>query len=80
MRDSPGRRQHAVFNGRYGASLDGDFVVFLIGARLDRMRSIFSFVSIARAMGRMQGELLANPAHGCLHIENWFGRNTLSLQ
>jgi hypothetical protein len=69
-----------IFNGRHGATLDGDFVVFLIGARLNRLRSLPAFVPIARAMGRMQGELLADPAHGCLHIENWFGRNTLSLQ
>lgn len=69
-----------IFNGRYGASIDGEFVLFLIGARINRLRNLLSFLPIGRAMGRMQAELLTDPSHGCLHIENWFGRNTISLQ
>ena len=41
-----------IFNGRYGASIDGDFVPFLIGARINRLRYIVSFLPIGRAMGR----------------------------
>lgn len=69
-----------TFNGRYSGTLDGDFVVFLIGARLNRLRALGTFLPIARAMGRMQAELMKDPSHGCLHIENWFGRNTMSVQ
>ena len=69
-----------IFNGRYGAALDGDFVVFVIGARINRLRSLLSFIPIVRSMGRMQRELMTNPDHGCLHIENWFGRTTVSVQ
>ncbi len=41
-----------IFNGRYGASIDGDFVPFLLGARINRLRYIVSFLPIGRAMGR----------------------------
>ena len=29
-----------IHNGRYRSSVDGDFVVFLIGARLNRLRAL----------------------------------------
>lgn len=69
-----------VFPGRYSAQIEGDFVVFLIGARVNRLSKLLTFVPIARAMSRMQQEVLANPELGCLHIENWFGRTTMSVQ
>lgn len=69
-----------TFKGRYGGTIEGDFVVFLIGARLNRLSAIAAFIPITRAMGRMQQELMKDPSLGCLHIENWFGRNTLSVQ
>ncbi len=69
-----------IFPGRYSAQIDGDFVVFLIGARLNRLWKALTFLPIGRAMGRMQQELLDHPELGCLHIENWFGRTTVSVQ
>lgn len=69
-----------IFPGRYSAQIDGDFVVFLIGARINRLWRALTFVPIARAMGRMQQELLDNPDIGCLHIENWIGRTSISVQ
>jgi len=69
-----------LFNGRFSGKIEGDFVVFLIGARINKLSRAFRFVPIAQAMTRMQKELLADQSLGCLHIENWFGRNTLSLQ
>ena len=55
-------------------------MLFLIGARINRLWDAFKFLPVGRAMGRMQAELRANPDLGCLHIENWFGRTTLSVQ
>ena len=69
-----------LFNGRYSGRIEGDFVLFLIGARINRLHKFYRFLPIGRAMGRMQDELRARPELGCLHIENWFGRNTLSVQ
>ena len=69
-----------LFNGRFSGKIEGDFVVFLIGARINKLSRAFRFVPVAQAMTRMQKELLADQSLGCLHIENWFGRNTLSLQ
>ena len=69
-----------IFNGRYGGTIEGDFVVFLIGMRINRLRKIHSVWTVGRAMGQMQREIQAHPELGCLHIENWFGRTTLSLQ
>ena len=69
-----------IFPGRYSAQIEGDFVVFLIGARVNRLRRLPHFIPIARAMNRMQQEVLAQPELGCLHIENWFGRNVISVQ
>lgn len=69
-----------IFPGRYSGHLEGDFVLFLIGARINRLSKLLTFLPIARAMGRMQRELLSDPAHGCLHIDNWFGRTVLSVQ
>ena len=69
-----------IFPGRYSAQIEGDFVVFLIGARINRLWKAHTFLPVGRAMTRMQQEVLASPELGCLHIENWFGRNTISLQ
>lgn len=69
-----------VLMGRRTADLDTDFVVFLIGARVNRLRSLPRFVRIGRQMTAMQRELLAQPDLGCLHIENFFGRTTISVQ
>ena len=69
-----------IFPGRHSARLDGDFVVFLIGARINRLSKALTFLPIGRAMARMQREVLAHPELGCLHIENWFGRTSISVQ
>ena len=45
-----------TINQRVAAKIEGDFVVFLIGARLNRWWKFLSFFPIARAMSRMVGE------------------------
>jgi hypothetical protein len=71
---------NAVFPGRFTASVEGDVVVFLIGSRLNRLRSLPRMLQVGRQMTRMQSELMAQPDLGCLHMENFFGRVTLSVQ
>ncbi len=52
------------------ALIDGDFVVFIIGARINRFRSIGSWWPVVRAMPRMIAELQANPQLGLLGVES----------
>lgn len=58
-----------VFAGRYSASIDGPFVVFLIGLRVNRVLALSKWVPVARAMGPMLSELYANRNSGFLHAE-----------
>ncbi len=60
-----------VFHGRYTAKIEGDFVVFLIGARF-RVRDLLRIGWISNAMGAMQAELQAQPESGFLGGENFF--------
>lgn len=69
-----------TLNPRVAAKIQGDFVVFLIGARLNRWWKFLSFIPIARAMRRMLGELEANRDHGMLHVEIWNVRTTVMVQ
>lgn len=69
-----------IHAGRYTATIEGDFVVFLIGARINHWRKVGKWLPVARAMTRMQREIAEHPGIGCLHIENFNGRVTLSVQ
>jgi hypothetical protein len=66
--------------GRMTASLPGDFVVFLIGMRINKPLQIHMWLPVARAMPRMLRELYRQPELGFLHAEAWFGRTTILLQ
>lgn len=70
----------ATINQRIAGKIEGDFVVFLIGARINRWWKFLSFISIGRAMSRMIEELNAKPDLGLLHVEMWNGNPTLMLQ
>ncbi len=69
-----------VFPGRWTAQSDTDFVVFLIGMRINKPLAIRKWRPVAQAMPAMQQELGRHPEMGCFHTENWFGRTTISLQ
>jgi hypothetical protein len=55
-----------VFRGRYVATIDGDFVVFLIGMRINKPWKVRDWWPVFRAMPRMVKELEADPASGFL--------------
>jgi Domain of unknown function (DUF4188) len=70
-----------VIPQRMSATLDGDeFVVFLIGARINRPFRVGSWLPVARAMSRMIKELVAQPELGMLGYEHGFGRTIIMLQ
>jgi len=70
----------AIIPQRMAGSLDGDFVVFLIGMRVNRWWKVHQWMRVAAAMPRMLKELEAKPELGYLGGEAWFGRTTIALQ
>ncbi len=58
-----------IFSGRYAGRIDGSFVVFLIGMRVNQLLALRKWVPVARAMGPMLRELYANKELGFLHAE-----------
>ena len=60
-----------IHNGRHTARLDGDFVVFLIGMRINRLLALRRWVPVARAMGPMVEHLMQHRELGLLHAETF---------
>ena len=48
-----------IFAGRYSATIEGPFVVFLIGMRVNQLWALHKWVPVARAMPPMLKELMA---------------------
>jgi Domain of unknown function (DUF4188) len=66
---------------RMTAHIEGDFVVFLIGMRINKLRKIHQWLPVARAMPRMLRELQSRPELGLLGHRFWQGgRNVLVVQ
>jgi hypothetical protein len=58
-----------IYEGKMMAELDGDFVVFLIGMRINKPWKVHKWLPIFRAMPRMLKELQEHPELGFLgHI------------
>lgn len=69
-----------IFNGRYTADCgEKDFVVFIIGMRINQVFAISKWLPVARAMGPMIKELYKNPQSGFLHSEFLFSWRTITL-
>jgi hypothetical protein len=65
---------------RHTAEIEGDFVVFLIGAHIAKPWRLLTVIRVARAMRAMMKELEANPAHGYLGQQAWGGRTGIQVQ
>jgi hypothetical protein len=71
----------AEYKGRYSAKLDSDFVVFLIGARINKLLLVNKWLPVMRAMPRMLKELGEHPELGLLHAEYFRrGRTVMTVQ
>ena len=57
---------------RVCAEVDGDFVVFLIGARINKPWKVWKWWPVATAMPRMLAELARQRELGLLHARNMF--------
>lgn len=70
-----------VHPGRYTAEIDGDFVVFVIGMRINKLWKVHRWVPVARAMGPMIAELMQHPEKGLLGVRTmWAGRTITLIQ
>lgn len=67
-------------NQRMTATVDGEFVVFLIGMRVNQPLRVDKWLPVVTAMTRMIGELRAQPHLGLLHAEMWTSRTSIMVQ
>ena len=63
--------------GRFTADAEGDFVVFLIGMRFNRLLKARKWLPVALAMPKMLKVLDSHPELGCLGHQEWLGRTTI---
>lgn len=69
-----------IHTNRLTAELDGEFVVFLIGMRINKPWKIHRWLPVVLAMPRMLRELTLMPESGLLSREMWFGRTIIVVQ
>lgn len=66
---------------RMTVRMEGEFVVFLIGMRINRLWKVWKWWPVAAAMPRMLAELRRQPELGLLHARTHFGvRNVFVVQ
>ena len=59
-----------IHPGRYTTRIEGPFVVFIIGFRINRLLAFGKWVPVAKAMPPMLKELYANPELGFLGAQS----------
>jgi hypothetical protein len=69
-----------IHRERLTATVEGDFVVFLIGMRINQPLKLHKWLPVAGAMPRMIKELRKQPELGLLHAEMWFSRTIVQIQ
>jgi hypothetical protein len=69
----------SIFPGRFTAQIDGSFVVFIIGMRINQFWAVHKWVPVARAMRPMIDELLAQPDLGLLSAQTIFYRRGVGV-
>ena len=68
-----------VQNGRFTAEIDGEFVVFLIGMRFNKLWKVHKWIRPFLAMPRMLRELQSHPEMGLLGARTAFGGRTVTV-
>src|SRR3954469_25621940 len=61
-----------IYAQNMAAEMDGEFVVFLIGMRINRPWKIHKWLPVALAMPRMLNEVAGRPEAGLLGVQNGF--------
>lgn len=60
--------------------IDGEFVVFLIGIRINTLWKVHKWLPVSIAMQKMIKELKQNPELGFISHESWGGRTSIMVQ
>lgn len=68
-----------IFKGRYTADAQGDFVVFLIGMRVNKLLSVRKWMPVASAMGPMLQALYQHPDKGFLGGQTFVSWRTILM-
>ncbi len=68
-----------VQKGRYTAEIEGDFVIFTIGMRINRLWKMHKWVPVFRAMRPMMVTLAQNPAKGLLGSRATLSGRTVAM-
>jgi hypothetical protein len=69
-----------IITDRMSARMDGAFVIFLIGMRINRPWKVHRWLPVFLEMPRMLAELERQPELGMLGGHFWFGRTIILLQ
>lgn len=69
-----------IHKERMTAETNEEFVVFLIGMRINKPWKIHKWLPISLAMPKMINELYKSPDIGFISHEQWFGRTTIMVQ
>ncbi|CAA6827172.1 MAG: Unknown protein [uncultured Thiotrichaceae bacterium] len=70
----------AIVKQRMTADMDEEFVVFLIGMRINKWWKVHKWLPVSMAMPKMIKELYENPDMGLISQESWVGRTTIMVQ
>ena len=65
---------------RVTGRMEGDFVVFLIGMRINRWWKFWHWLRVMAQMPKMMRELQAQPELGYLGGDMWIGRTIIAVQ
>jgi hypothetical protein len=69
----------AVIRKRVRAEIEGSFVLFMIGARINKPWKLNVVLPFLATMPRMLKELTAQPELGLLHVRQQFGATSATL-
>jgi len=69
-----------IFRERMTADVDGEFAVFIIGMRINKLWKIHKWLPVSISMPKMIKELYENPEMGLMGHESWVGRTTVMIQ
>ncbi len=69
-----------IIKARMTAETNKEFVVFLIGMRINKLWKVHKWLPLSMAMPKMIKELYENPDLGFISHEQWGGRTTIMVQ
>ena len=68
-----------IHSEKMTATINVDFVLFLIGMRFNQPWKVHQWLPVVRSMGRMLRELETQPDLGLLHQDVWFSRTIMQV-